>query len=77
MKATTIFAAAALILAASSSFAAETATAVSATAAGLNLPTIEVSKTQSRNRAEVKKEAEDFVKNHKTAFAVQLEQYKN
>jgi hypothetical protein len=53
------------------------ASADSVIASNLNVPSISITKAAGRDRAEVRAEAVEFVKNHKTAFAVQLEQYKN
>lgn len=79
-----ILAAAAVFVAASSAFAADAPAAPAAAAAAttiavtsLNVPAVNVSASNSRSRADVKAEAVDFVKHYKTAFAVQLEQYKN
>ena len=89
MNATKFIAAAAVFVAAGSAFAADATPAASTAATSaaavvvasssdkLNLPTIQINKSLSRDRAEVKAEAVEFVKNYKTAFAVQLEQYKN
>ncbi len=88
MNAKQLIVAAAVFVAAGSSFAADTGAAVAnstaatsaqltTTAAALNVPVISVSKTGGRSRAEVQAEAAEFVKNYKTAFQVQLEQYKN
>jgi hypothetical protein len=46
-------------------------------ASNLNLPTVNITKSTGQSRAEVQAEAIEFVKHYKTAFAVQLEQYKN
>lgn len=73
-------AAAAVFVAAGSAFAADApvaAVAVSAVAANLNLPTVSITNSAGQSRAEVRAGAVEFVKNYKTAFAVQLEQYKN
>jgi hypothetical protein len=74
-------AAAAVFVAAGSAFAADApataAVAVSAVAANLNLPTVSITSSAGQSRAAVRAEAVEFVKNYKTAFAVQLEQYKN
>lgn len=77
-------AAAAVFVAAGSAFAADApaaapvaAVAVSAVAANLNLPTVSITSGSAQSRAEVRAGAVEFVKNHKTALAVQLEQYKN
>ena len=78
-------AAAAVFLAAGSAFAADATVAAPATAsaasavlaANLNLPVVSITKNAGAVRAEVRAEAVQFVKNHKTALAVQLEQYKN
>lgn len=87
MNAKKIIAAAAVFLAAGSAFAADgaadTVAASSAVVAAadsstrLNVPSVAITKTITRSRAEVRAEAVEFVKNYKTAFAVQLEQYKN
>lgn len=85
MKATKFIAAAAVFVAAGSAFAADASPAASTSAAAiavassdkLNVPSIQITKSLSRDRAEVKAEAVEFVRNYKTAFAVQLEQYKN
>jgi hypothetical protein len=88
MNAKKFIAAAAVFVAAASAFAADgaavdttaAASAVVATAdtsSRLNVPTVSITKTITRGRSEVRAEAVDFVKNYKTAFAVQLEQYKN
>lgn len=53
------------------------ASADSVIASNLNVPSISITKSAGRDRADVHAEAVAFVKNHKTAFAVQLEQYKN
>ncbi len=53
------------------------ASADSVIASNLNLPTVSITKSSARARTDVNAEAVQFVKNHKTAFAVQLEQYKN
>ena len=79
-------AAAAVFVAAGSAFAADAPVAIAAApvaanasavviASNLNLPTVSI--TNGTSRAAVKAEAVEFVKNYKTAFAVQLEQYKN
>lgn len=72
-------AAAAVFAAAGSAFAADAPVAASASAvviaSNLNLPTVSIANSTSRGA--VKAEAVEFVKNYKTAFAVQLEQYKN
>lgn len=83
-------AAAAVFVAAGSAFAADaTATAaaantvavasaeISAVAAAANVPSIQINKNTGRTRAEVRAEAVDFVKNYKSMFQIQLEQYKN
>ncbi len=77
-------AAAAVFVVAGSAFAADApaaapvaAVAVSAVAANLNLPTVSITSSAGQSRAEVRAGAVEFVKNYKTAFAVQLEQYKN
>lgn len=69
--------------AASAALANATASAVivasadSVLASNLNVPSVSITKSAGRARADVHAEAVEFVKNHKTAFAVQLEQYKN
>jgi hypothetical protein len=79
-------AAAAVFVAAGSAFAADAPVAIAAApvaasassvviASNLNLPTVNI--TNGTSRAAVKAEAVEFVKNYKTALAVQLEQYKN
>ena len=88
MKATKFIAAAAVFVAAGSAFAADATPAASTAATSaaavvvassdkLNVPSIQINKSLSRDRAEVKAEAVEFAKNYRTAFAVQLEQYKN
>jgi hypothetical protein len=91
MNAKQFIAATAVFVAAGSAFAADApaaataavanavvvASADSVLASNLNLPTVSISKSSGRDRADVKVEAVEFVKNHKTAFAVQLDQYKN
>ncbi|MDB5961300.1 MAG: hypothetical protein JWP59_2594 [Massilia sp.] len=76
-------AAAALLVASTSAFAADGAVAstaagsaaVSASAQALNLPSVTV--PASRSRAEVHAEAIDFVAHYKTMLEVQLELAKN
>lgn len=69
--------------AAATAAAANAASAAAATAnagiaaATLNVPSVTINKSITRNRAEVKAEAVEFVKNHKTAFAILLEHSKN
>ena len=83
MNASKFIAAAAVFVAATSAFAADApatpvaAAATTIAATSLNVPAVNVSASNSRSRADVKAEAVEFVKNYKTAFAVQLEQYKN
>ena len=91
MNAKQFIAATAVFVAAGSAFAADapaTATAAvanavivasadSVIASNLNVPSISITKSSSRECADVRAEAVEFVKNHKSAFAVQLEQYKN
>jgi hypothetical protein len=80
LAAAAIFAAAGTALAADAapSAAPVVANAGSAVlAANLNLPVVSISKNAGPSRADVHAEAVAFVKNHKTALAVQLEQYKN
>ena len=83
MNATKFIAAAAVFVAATSAFAADApatpaaAAATTIAATSLNVPAVNVSASNSRSRADVKAEAVEFVKNYKTAFAVQLEQYRN
>ena len=50
---------------------------VAVLAANLNLPTVTITNGTGPSRAAVQAEAVEFVKHHKTALAVQLEQYKN
>lgn len=90
MNAKSLIVAAALFVSGASAFAAEspepaaaagaTASAgvtagATASASNLNLPALGAPSHSSRDEA--KAEAVDFVKNYKTALAVQLEQYKN
>ena len=89
MKTTTFLAAAVVFVAAGSAFAADAplanaaVTTAAATAAAtsaadkLNLPSATVGTSSAVARETVKSEAAQFVRNHKTALAVQLEQYKN
>ncbi len=91
MNAKQFIAATAVFVAAGSAFAADAPAAASTVAANavavaaadsviatnLNVPSISITNPQSRSRADVQVEAVEFVKNHKTAFAIQLEQYKN
>lgn len=85
MKASKFLTAAVVFAAASSAFAADapvataavTAAAATAAADKLNLPAATVGKSSAVDRAQVKAEAAQFVQHHKTALAVQLEQYKN
>lgn len=88
MNAQKFLAAAAVFVAAGSAFAADApgaavaaapvaASAASVVAADLNLPTVSITKNAGQSRAEVNAGAVEFVKHYKTAFAVQLEQYKN
>lgn len=92
MKKSKFLAAAVVFAAAGSAFAADAplanaaVTAAAATAAAnsanattdkLNMPSVTIGKSSATDRAAVKAEAEAFVQNHKTALAVQLEQYKN
>jgi hypothetical protein len=91
MNAKQFIAATAVFVAAGSAFAADApavATAATASAAivasadgviasNLNLPSVSITKSAARSRTEVHGEAVEFVKDHKTAFAVQLDQYKN
>ena len=46
-------------------------------ATSLNVPAVTISNPSGVTRAEVHAEAVQFVKNYKTAFQVQIEQYKN
>ncbi|MDQ1835328.1 hypothetical protein [Massilia scottii] len=79
MNASTLFTAVAALVLTGSAFAADApaaSTAVSAAAASsLSVPAVTIN--QSRSRSDVSAEAVEFVKNYKTAFAIQLEQYKN
>jgi len=90
MKATKFIAAAAVLIAAGSAFAADapaanaavTAAATSVAGPGiaatsLNVPAVTITASGTRSRAEVRAEAIQFVKNYKTPLALQLEQYKN
>lgn len=89
MKASKLFTAVAAFLIAGSAFAADApAAAAAATAAAttanatiaatsLNVPAVTITNPSAISRAEVHAQALDFVKNYKTAFAIQLEQYKN
>jgi hypothetical protein len=78
-------AAAAVFIAAGSAFAADASVAAPAAAsaasavlaANLNVPVVTINKNAGASRAEVRAEAVQFVQNHKTTLAVQLEQYKN
>lgn len=68
--------------AAATAAAATTAAAANANsgiaAKNLNVPSVVIGQPSSASdRATVRAEAVEFVKNHKTALAVQLEQYKN
>jgi hypothetical protein len=69
------------VVSAPAAFAADPSAAPAAAAAqsasNLNLPTVSIKNNSGRTRAEVRAEAVEFVKNYQTAFAVQLEQYKN
>ncbi|ATQ74792.1 hypothetical protein CR152_09855 [Massilia violaceinigra] len=79
MNASKLFTAVAALVLTGSAFAADApaaSTAVSAAAASsLSVPAVTIN--QSRSSSDVSAEAVQFVKNYKTAFAVQLEQYKN
>ncbi|NHZ82917.1 hypothetical protein F2P44_27110 [Massilia sp. CCM 8695] len=78
MNASKLFTAVAALVLTGSAFAADApaaSTAVSAAASSLSVPAVTIN--QSRSRSDVSAEAVEFVKNYKTAFAVQLEQYKN
>jgi hypothetical protein len=89
MKTTKFLAAAVVFVATGAAFAADAplanaaVTAAAATAAAastadkLNLPAATVGKSSAVARETVKSEAAQFVQNHKTTLAVQLEQYKN
>lgn len=58
--------------------AAAAAAPVDVAARNTNLPSVTIGATSSAtSREAVRAEAVEFVKNHKTAFAIQLEQYKN
>jgi hypothetical protein len=74
-----LIAAAAVFAAAGSAFAADAPAAVAApVAAGATvLGANQATAGTSAGRADVRAEAVEFVKNYKTTFAVQLEQYKN
>lgn len=89
MKASKLFTAVAAFVIAGSAFAADapaaaaaaTATAAAANASiaatSLNVPAVTITNPSGVTRADVHAEAVEFVKNYKTAFAIQLEQYKN
>lgn len=85
MNAQKFIAAVAVFVAAGSAVAADAAATTGAAAAAtttvavssLNLPSINITHSSARSRAEVHAEAVEFVKNHKTTFAILLEQYKN
>jgi hypothetical protein len=91
MNAKNLIAAAAIFLSTASVFAADAAgteaaavvnsaaasAVVAVTASNLNLPVVSISQQSGRSRADVHAEAVQFVKQHKTTLAVQLEQYKN
>ncbi|MFB9242442.1 hypothetical protein IV454_15970 [Massilia antarctica] len=80
MNASKLFIAVAALVLTGSAFAADTpaaSTAVSAAASSLSVPAVTISQSTTRSRADVSAEAVEFVKNYKTAFAIQLEQYKN
>ncbi len=53
------------------------ASADSVIASNLNLPSVSITKSAGRTRTDAHGEAVEFVKNHKTVFAVQLDHYKN
>lgn len=90
MNASKFFAAVTVFAVAGSTFAADlpassnatTSAAIaaaanaSAAASKLNVPTITIGNPQARSRAEVRAEAVEFVKNHKTAFAMLMEHSK-
>ena len=79
MKTIQTIAAAALFAATSLAFAADVPAAGAAisAAASATVPSVTISKAGPRSRADVRAEAVEAVKHHKTALAVQLEQYKN
>lgn len=80
MNASKMTAAAVLLIAAASTFAAEAPAGnatVATSAASSDMPSVNISRSAGRTRAEAYAEAVEFVKNHKTALAIQLEQYKN
>jgi len=86
MNAFKFLAAAAILAAAGSTIAADlpvTSAAASAAAANagvaatqLNVPSVTISNPQARSRAEVRAEAVEFVRNHKTALAILLDHSK-
>lgn len=90
MKASKFFAAVTVFALAGSTFAADlpassnaaTTAAVAAAANAsvavtkLNVPTVTIGNPQARSRADVRAEAVEFVKNHKTALALLLEHAK-
>ncbi|MES2898625.1 MAG: hypothetical protein V4723_02800 [Pseudomonadota bacterium] len=86
MNASKFFAAVAVFAIAGSAAAADLpAASAAATAAAanasvavtkLNVPTVTIGNPQARTRAEVRGEAVEFVKNHKTALAILLDHAK-
>jgi hypothetical protein len=73
-----ILAAAAVFVAAGSAFAADAPAAVAVAPLAASASSVVIaSSLNSTSRAAMKAEAVEFVKNYKTAFAVQLDQYKN
>jgi len=82
MKASKLFTAVAAFAIAGSAFAADAPAAAAAATASiaatsLNVPAVTITNPSGVTRADVHAEAVEFVKNYKTAFAIQLEQYKN
>ncbi len=79
MKTAHIIAATAVMLIANGAVAADApASGAALTTAALSAaaPAVKDAKRGTPTRAQVRAEAAEFVKNHKTALAVQLEQYK-
>jgi hypothetical protein len=84
MNAQKLLAAAAVVFYAGTAFAANAPVAASVAApvaasvgdSSMDLPTVTV-KQPGQSRAEVRAQAVEFVKNFKTALAVQLEQFRN
>jgi hypothetical protein len=78
MKTIQTIAAVAIFAATNLAFAADAPAASAAVAAAAaSVPAVTITNPGPRSRAEVRAEAVEAVKNHKTALAIQLEQYKN